>query len=132
MKKKIYLVLALILTLSAFALSACTDKKEQRELDHIESFIVGTWAQEYTANGTTYIDTYTFNSDGTWSHSNNHRGTFKHEGDGTNSEYGHYEVICTNTGSINRLVLLDNYPDRLCVVDTDGWFIDLTYCYIKQ
>ena len=127
MKKKLSLFLAMIFALSAFTLAACTDKKdEQRELDSVEKSIVGTWTGDYGS--------FVFNSDGTYSYiksSGENKGTFKHDGSGGSSEFGRFEVISLK---VDKLALLENYPDRLYTIITTNGDIDIqfNYYYTRQ
>ncbi len=122
MKKKISVVLAVIFALGAFALLGCTDKP--RELDSVEKSIVGTW--EWRLHDDITI---TFNSDGTRTHSNGNKGTFKHNGDGVDATLGHYEII--HDGWRDFLALFDVDPDRLYSITSDG-IIQLTGYYERQ
>lgn len=111
MKKKIALILAIIFSLGAFALVACTDKKDQpRELDSVEQSIVGTW------KSSTYDTILTFNSDGTYAVDGitTERQKFKHTAYGVDGMLGRYEIIDYST--TNKLALFDAEPDRLYAI----------------
>ena len=122
MKKKVALFLAVIFSLGAFTLTACTDKEQPRELDSVEQSIVGTW---------TYDDvTFNFNSNGTVDHTHWAKTRqFKHIGDGVYGEHGHYEIIDVEDG---KLALFDIYPDRLCDIFSDGSINVTIYYYERQ
>lgn len=141
MKKKIALILVVMLSLGAFALTACTDKA--RELDSVELSIVGTWSNGHA--------TYTFNADGTGTliqydslGADTSEFNFYHIGEGVETDgdaRGHYYKIYDYNGSRDDavknhgspLVLFDRYPNKL-------WFImngviistDDTNTFIRQ
>lgn len=111
MKKKIVFLLAVIFSLGAFALTACTDKNKPRELDTVEQSVVGIWVFGNDV-------AFTFNSDGTVDHRNWAKTRqFKHIGDGVDGELGHYEIIDVGDG---KCALFDIYPDRLYEISVDG------------
>lgn len=124
MKKKRYrimsLVLALAMSFCAFALTACTDKKDKpRELDSVEQSLIGQWYDSQ------YDYTYLFHSDGTWERILKKPippREYKHIGSGVdNSLGGHYEII---DYSLGKHALFDIYPNRLYSIDSDGQVID--------
>lgn len=117
MKKRVFsVVLAALCALTALAFVGCTDKP--RKLDAVEQSVVGEWK-----NG--IGNTYTFNADGTYTHSNNGVGgdrTWKHDGDWIESEdRGHYNIILI-TGT--KYALFDDYPDLLCCIHPETGKID--------
>lgn len=110
MKKKIALILAVIFSLGALTLTACTDKEQPRELDSVEQSIVGTWQYDDFA--------IQFRSDGTWTATSYVKTRqFKHIGNGMHGELGHYEIIDCE---IDKYALFDIYPDRLYPIHSDG------------
>lgn len=114
MKKRVFSVmLAALCALTALAFVGCTDKP--RKLDAVEQSVVGEWK-----NG--FGDTYTFNADGTYTTSNGHSRTWKHDGDWIESEdRGHYNIILI--GGTKR-ALFDDYPDLLCGIHPETGKID--------
>lgn len=109
MKKRVFsVVLAALCALTALAFVGCTDKP--RKLDAVEQSIVGEWKNSY--------GTFTLNADGTYTHSNGHSGTWKHDGDWIESEdRGHYNIILI-TGT--KYALFDDYPDLLCPISSEN------------
>ena len=126
MKKKIALIFAIIFSLGALALTACTDKNEQpRELDSIELSIVGTWKKENDK------DYYTFKDDGTCtliqydsSGAKSSFFNFYHIGEDVETDgekRGHYYKIYFHEGNRDDalkycgspLVIFDIYPNKL-------------------
>lgn len=123
MKKKTALILAIIFSLGAFALTACTDKNKPRELDSVEKSIVGTWKSADSDAA------FTFNSDGTVDHTNWAKTRqFKHIGYGVDGERGRYEIIDTEDG---KSALFDIYPDRLYYIESGG-IVSQQYYYERQ
>ena len=118
MKKKVAFILAIIFSLGALALTACTDKNKDndnnpRQLDSFEQSIVGTWISH--SNG----GTLTFKSDGTYFDSDGGKGTFKHGNASTDDFLGRFEAIQISEPGHYRLY--DAYPDRLYYADSMVW-----------
>ena len=129
MKKKLSLFFVSVFALSSFALAACTDKKEERELDSVEQYIVGTWKRDYSVNDNYFSETLIFNSDGTYSYNNYDMGQFKHSGNANSGELGPYEVISLKA---DKLAWFNSEPDKLFFVDTNGWFVQTSDPFIRQ
>lgn len=110
MKKKIALFLAIIFSLGALALTACTDKKNNSDnlnsdnLNTVEQSIIGTWK---VWGGFSY----TFKSDGTVTDYNGNEGEFSYD---RRSEKAKYNVIIvTIDGRKREYALYDNDRDTL-------------------
>lgn len=76
------IVLALAISICAFALVACGDK-----LDEVEEKLLGTWVCPSDNS------VYKFTNDGKFSIDGEQAGTFKHDGDGTSNGIYKYSVI---------------------------------------
>lgn len=87
MKKKglktVLLILILILSACAFALTACGDG-----LDEVEEKILGSWVEPSDLS-----TVYKFTDDGKFSINGAQAGSFKHDGDGTSNGVHKYSVI---------------------------------------
>lgn len=102
------IVLATIMLLCVFSLTACTDKTTPtRELDEVERSIVGTWSDG--------DDNFFFMSNGTYRINNSTalHFEFKHSGYGLDNG-NRYEKIVS---SYNNYALFDNEPNRLYRMD---------------
>ncbi len=110
MKKRVFsVVLAALCALTALAFVGCTDKP--RKLDAVEQSIVGEWRDSDNWG-------YNLNADGTYTTTNGHSGTWKHDGDWIESEdRGHYNII-SMSGS--KYALFDDYPDLLCYINSEN------------
>lgn len=121
--KSLSVVLMFLLVLSAFALSACTDKP--RTLNDIEKSLVGRWHSVDLRNGGSH---YIFHDDGTFElyspvlvpsgdgHTYKYQGQktsegkFQETGESTDNELGHYFYI--KVGEIDYAIL-DSNPKML-------------------
>ena len=122
MKKKIALLLTIIFSLGALALTACTDNDKPRELTDIEFSVCGTWN-----NG--YDDIYVFYGDGQYVHVQTGFNQvsscdFYHNGEGAETDgaaRGHYYIF--KAGDV-CYVKFDSYPDTLMRIENGA--IDAT------
>ncbi len=146
MKRKVFkylsVCLAIAALLPAFALIGCTDKEEkERELNHIEKYIVGTWKNKPEKN--MYNEGLVFKSDRTVQSIDpnnndkvtNNLGTFEVDlnADGTDDELGHYYVVAISKDG-SKLAFFNSQPDRLYYFDRDGTTIlktDDSYIYYR-
>lgn len=136
MKKKIAIILAVIFSLGAFALTACSDNENNkpRELNDVEKSIVGKW-ESPNSNGVAI----TFNSDGSCevrdSFGKSSSRQFSYSGGGgvfgtEDKDYGQYEKIIIDDGdggyNGDLWALFDNEPNRLYRV------ADLPMTYVER